>query len=100
MQSRIDSSLTADERRILGIYSDAKFSGIGHATRLSIQYAIGTGVFIVLCLEQQEPLYILPVYGTFLLFMFLRIRGAKKLAGIMPALIRKYEARIAELETR
>jgi hypothetical protein len=96
--SRIDSMLTPDERRVVAMYSDPSNAGIGRAVRLSIQYAIGTGIFVALCLSRDEPLWILVVYGTFLAFMAVRILNAKRIAGIMPAVIAKYEARIAELE--
>jgi hypothetical protein len=98
MNSRIEGSLTSDERRILTIYSDPSKYGIGRADRLSIQYAVGAGIFVVMCLVDHEPLYVLPVYGVFLVFLIVRLRGAKKIAGVMPSIIAKYEARIAELE--
>ena len=98
MNSRIDGSLTPDERRILATYSDPSKYEIGRATRLSIQYAVGAGLFVVMCLVEHEPLYVLPVYGVFLAFLIVRLRGAKKIAGVMPSIIAKYEAQIAELD--
>lgn len=98
VHSRIDSLLTPDERRILAVYSDPTRFGIARAVRLSIQYAIGAGIFVWMCLSTHEPLWVLAVYGTFLAFMGVRLLGAKRIVGIMPAIITKYEARIAELE--
>jgi len=97
MKATID--LTPDEQRIVDIYLDPSLSRIPRAIRLSIQYAIGSGIFIVLAIWKQEPLYALVVYGVFLLYMLLRILGAKRASDIMPSVIRKYEKRIRELES-
>src|SRR5882672_5453287 len=97
MTSRIDSSLTADERRVLMLYSNPSMSGMSRVVRLSIQFAIGAGIFVAMALWEQEPLYVLPVYGTFLAFLTVRLLSAKKIAGIMRGIIAKYEARIGEL---
>jgi len=98
VQSRIDSLLTPEERRIWTMYADPRNSGIGRAVRLSIQYAVGAGIFVWMCLDEQEPLWVLAVYGIFLAFMAVRLINSKRIAGIMPVVIGKYEARIAELE--
>jgi hypothetical protein len=97
-QSRIDSLLSPEERRIWTIYADPRYSGLDRAIRLSIQYAIGSGIFVWICLNEQEPLWVLAVYAIFLVFMTIRLIGAKRITGVMPAIIAKYEARIAELE--
>jgi hypothetical protein len=91
--------LSPAEKRVLCMYFDPRNSGLRRATRLSVQYAIGSGIFVYLCLSENEPLWVLAVYGVFLAFMLVRIRNAKKIVGIMPGIIAKYEARIAELET-
>ncbi len=98
MKSRIDTLLTGDERRVLMLYADPAQSGLGRAIRLSFQYAVGTGIFVVLALAYGNAIYVLPVYGIFVAFMIVRLMAAKKLAGIMPSVISKYESRIAELE--
>jgi len=38
---------------------------MGRATRLSIQYLVGAGVFIALAVAYDEPLFALVTYGTF-----------------------------------
>ena len=55
-----------------------------------MQYAVGTGIFVALCLWSQEPLWVLPVYGIFLAFLAIQILSAKRIAGIMPGIIVKY----------
>ena len=82
----------------MAAYSDPTRSGIGRAIRLSVQYALGTGVFAALCVWQREPLWVLPVYGAFLAFLVVRLLAARKTVGIVTGIIAKYEARIAELE--
>jgi hypothetical protein len=91
--------LSPDEKRVLCLYSDPRSSGLGRTIRLSLQYAIGSGIFVYLCLSENEPLWVLAVYGVFLVFMLVRIRNATKIVGIMPGIIAKYETRIAELES-
>ena len=98
MPSRIDATLSPQERRVLSLYTAPGRSGIGRAVRLSVQYALGAGVFVVLCLREHEPLWVLPVYGLFLLVLAVRLIGARAISGVMPGVIAKYEARIAELE--
>ena len=71
--------------------------GLRRATRLSVQYALGAGIFVVLALTDQEPLWVLPVYGILVLVLALRIRGGRAIAGAMPAVIEKYEQEISML---
>lgn len=98
MPSRIDALLSPDERGVLSLYSNPKRSGIGRAIRLSIQYALGSGIFVAICLLEHEPLWVLPVYGLFVLALVVRLFAARKISGVMSGIIAKYEARIAELE--
>lgn len=100
MNSQIDSELTPEERRVLTYYADPTQSGMGRAIRLSIQYALGAGVFVALALWDHNALYVLPVYGIFLAFMIVRLLSARKIAGIMPSVIAKFESRIAALESQ
>ncbi|MBI4613055.1 MAG: hypothetical protein HY720_05540 [Planctomycetes bacterium] len=96
--SSIDSLLTPNELRVLGIYRDRARCGMGRAVRLSLQYATGTGIFLALAIVTGNPLWSIVVYGTFLAWMPVRLLVGRRLAGILPSVIEKYEARIAELE--
>jgi len=98
MKASID--LSPEEQRVLDNYLKPSESGIPRATRLSIQYAIGAGLFLIMAIWQNEPLYALGTYGVFLIYMLLRIIGAKRVVGIMPGIIEKYEKRIQELEAK
>jgi hypothetical protein len=92
------TGLNPDEQKVLAIYQDPKRSGMERAIRLSIQYAIGAGIFVYLAIHFNNPWYSLVVYVVFLLYMVIRLVRGKKLAGIMPGIIAKYERRIEELE--
>jgi hypothetical protein len=100
MNSRIDDILTPTEKQVLQLYRSGKHSGIRRAARLTVQYAIGTGLFVWLCISKQQPYWCLVVYGVFILFMIIRLIGARRLAGVMPGIIEKYETRIATLEAQ
>jgi hypothetical protein len=96
--SVIDSKLTDHEREVISMYRDSPRSGIGRAIRLSIQYAIGAGVFLVAAIVTGNPWWSVVVYVVFVAWIVVRLLGARRLAGVMPSVIEKYESRIAELE--
>ncbi len=98
--SRIESRLTDDERRVLGLYRDPNASDYRRNIRLSIQYAVGTGVFLAAALVTGNAWWSLVVYGTFVAFLFVRLVGMRRIIGVMPSIIEKYESRIEELETQ
>jgi hypothetical protein len=93
-------NLTPEEEQILALYADPRKSDLSRAIRLSIQYAIGAGIFLVLAIQKNQPWYAAVTYLVFLAYMGVRIVGAKKLSGIMPSILQKYDARIAELESK
>lgn len=92
--------LTPDEQRVLRMYRNPAASGMGRATRLSIQYAIGAGVFVYLCIATKNVYWSLAVYGIFLLQLLVRLRGTRMITGVMPGIIAKYDQKIAELEAQ
>ena len=96
--SGIDSQLTDHEHQVLAIYRDPARSGIGRGIRLSIQYAIGAGIFLVAAIVTGNPWWSVVVYGVFVAWMAVRVLGARRLAGVMASIIEKYESRITELQ--
>ena len=96
--SSIDSELTDQERQVLAMYRDPAQSGIGRAIRLSIQYAIGAGIFLVAAIVSGNPWWSAAVYAVFLTWMVVRLVGARRVAAMMPRIIDKYESRITEIE--
>ncbi len=88
-----------EERRVLEMYRNPKLSGLGRATRLSGQYLLGAGIFTYLAVA-YNPWYAIVVYLVFVAFVIVRLLAARSLVGIMPRILAKYEARIAELEAQ
>jgi hypothetical protein len=90
---------TPEERRVLAAYRNPS-KDVSRATRLSIQYLVGAGIFMAMALAYREPLFALVTYGTFVVFVLIRLLGGRKLASIVPAILAKYEARVEELERK
>lgn len=91
-------NLTPEEQKVLAAYADPKKYGIGRAIRLTIQYLIGAGIFLALSILYGNPWYALGTYAAFIVYAAVRLLGAKRVAGLMPGILAKYENRIAELE--
>lgn len=83
---------------MLAAYRSPTLHDIRRQVRLSLQYAVGTGLFAYLAISTGRPLYIIAVYVVFLTWMLLRLLRASRIAGAMPRIIEKYEARIAILQ--
>lgn len=98
MRSQIDDQLTKEERTILEMYRNPKDNDIQKQIHLAFKYAIGTGIFLGLAIILNQPYYSIGIFVTFLAFLIIRIIGAKKIAGIMPKIIEKYEKTIKDLK--
>lgn len=96
----MSDDLSPSERAVLRSYTGPGASGFDRAVRLSLQYALGAGMFTAAAIVQHNPLWALVVYATFLAFLAIRLVGARRIAQVMPGIIAKYEARIEELEKR
>jgi hypothetical protein len=93
----IEDVLTSEERKILELYRDPKSRGTGRATRLSVQYLLAAAIFTGLAVA-YEPWFAVVAYLMFVAFVGIRLLGARRLVGVMPNVLAKYEKRIAELE--
>jgi hypothetical protein len=91
---KIAEDLTESEKLYLERSSNS--SG-GRIVRLSIQYAVGAGIFVYLCLSANEPLYVLPVYGVLISVLIVRVVGAFKARRSFKGIIEKYEAKLQDL---
>ena len=100
LMSSIDSRLTDHERAVLAMYRDPAKSNIGRATRLSVQYGIGAGFLVCAGIVTDNPWWAVAVYGVFVAWMTVRLLGMRRIAGVMPTIIEKYEDRIIELEAQ
>lgn len=94
--STIDTLLSDKERLVLKAYSNPR-RDFNRASRLSIQYALGMALFVYLAIY-DDALWSLAVYGIFLAWLIVRYIRSRAVAGVMPAIIEKYERRIQELE--
>jgi hypothetical protein len=97
LPSAIDEKLTKKERLVLAAYRAGSASDMRRAIRLSVQYAVGAGIFVVLALTEREPLWALAVYAVLILVLVTRILGGRAVAGSMPSVIEKYEQEILAL---
>ena len=93
-------SFTPDELRVLALYRDPRNAGLGRAARLSFQYALAAGCFVAVAIVTDNALWSLAVFGEFVAWMGIRLLTAKKIAGVMPRIIRKYEDYIVQLQAR
>jgi hypothetical protein len=88
---------SSKELKILETYRNPKLSGLGRAQRLSAQYLLSAGIFTYLAIAYQVW-YAVAAYLIFVAFVVVRLIGARRLVGVMPEILTKYESRIAELE--
>ncbi len=98
MISEIENQLSAKEKEILVLYKRPENSGVKKQTTISILYIVATGIFTAIGFVYNNLFYSLIVFLTFALFLMLRIRAAKKIEGVMPGIIEKYENAIKELK--
>ena len=97
MESEIDGELSPREKAVLLFYRTPGGSDMARQVRLSVQYAIGSLCFLLAAIIMKQPLYAIGTYVTFILWMMVRLMGAKRLSGVMPSIIEKYESKIREL---
>jgi hypothetical protein len=97
MKSAIDELLTDGERAYFDSMENGD-AGRRRTIRMSIQYAIGAGIFVYIAIAYNNPYWSLVVYGTFVFWLFIRVLRASIYFRNMRGLISKYEQRIRELE--
>ncbi len=93
-------TFTPDEQRVLALYRDPRNAGLGRAARLSFQYALAAGCFVAVAIVTDNALWSLAVFGEFVTWMGIRLLTAKKIAGVMPRIIQKYEDYIIQIQAR
>ena len=97
MESVIASQLTDQERKVLQAYRQPSARDLRRLIRISVQYALAAGIFLVLAIHDGQPLYAIAIYVIFVLWMIVRVAKARLLVGVMPTIIEKYEAEIRRL---
>ncbi|WP_435017915.1 hypothetical protein TA3x_005538 [Tundrisphaera sp. TA3] len=97
MTDRDSTMFTPEERLVLDAYRHPGSSDTRRAVRLSLQYLIGAGIFAYAAIA-VSPWFAVLIWLEFAAFAAIRLRGARRVAGIMPGILAKYERRLAELE--
>lgn len=98
MASEIENQLSEKEKRILELYKNPKNHDMKKQIRLSVQYLIVSGILLALTIFYKEPLYSVLIFLTFAGYIIIRLIGAKKITGVMPGIINKYENTIKQLK--
>jgi uncharacterized membrane protein len=91
-------NLTPQEQSIVRPYRNPERIGVAWLLRSSIQCTVVAGIFLYLTLARNEPRYAIGIFGMFVLYLAIRVYSARRIAGIMPRILQRYEKRIAELE--
>ena len=92
--------LSPQEQSVLRRFDESRKSGLGVLFRSSIYCIVLAGLFLFLALARNEPRYSIGVFGMFVFYLAIRIYTARRVAGIMPRILERYEFRISELEAR
>lgn len=96
----LGNSLTREEMAVLAIYRNANRPDLARARRLSFQYVAGAGLFVAIAILEKQPWWATIALAVFAAYVIIRLQRAKFIACVMPRIIAKYEARIAELEAQ
>jgi len=92
--------LNAQEQSVLGRFSQSRKSPLSILLRSSIYCTALAGLFLYLALARNQPLYSIGIFGMFVLYLAIRVYSARRIAGIMPRILERYQSRISELEAR
>jgi hypothetical protein len=92
--------LAPQEQSVVRKLGGTKTNAVSILLRSSIYCTALAGLFLYLALARNEPRYAIGIFGMFVLYLAIRIYSARRVSGIMPRVLQRYEFRIAELEAR
>jgi hypothetical protein len=92
--------LSPQEQSVLRRFNESRQSPLSVLLRSSIYSIALAGLFLYLAIARNEPLYAIGVFGMFVIYLGIRIYTARRVAGIMPRILERYQLRIDELEAR
>ena len=92
--------LSPQEQSVVKRFGESKRSPLAVLLRSSLYCIALAGLFLYLAIARNEPLYAIGVFGMFVLYLAIRIYTARRVAGIMPRILERYQFRIEELEAR
>ena len=92
--------LNPQEESIVRRLNQPRTTAVSVLLRSSLYCTVLAAFFLYLALARNEPRYAIGIFGMFVLYLAIRIYSARRVAGIMPRILQRYEFRIAELEAR
>jgi len=92
--------LSPEEQSLAQRFNQPRTSGVSVVLRSSIYCTVLAGFFLYLALARHEPLYAIGIFAMFVVYLAIRVYSARRISGIMPRILQRYEFRIAELEAR
>jgi hypothetical protein len=90
--------LNPQEQSVARRFSQSQKSPVAILFRSSIYCTVIAGFFLYLALARNEPRYAIGIFGMFVAYLTIRLYTARRIAGMMPRILERYESRIAELE--
>lgn len=91
-------TLGPQEEFLVRTYRHRERIGVGVLFRSSIYCTAVAALFLYLALSRDDPRYAVGIFIMFLFYLAIRVYSARRIAGIMPRIVQRYEKRIAELE--
>jgi len=88
------------EQSLVRAYSDQRHIAVTTLLRSSVYCSAIAALFLYLALERNEPRYAIGIFVMFLCYLAIRVYSARRVAGVMPRIIQRYETRIRELEDK
>ena len=92
--------ITTKGQSLVRAYSDQKHIAVTTLLRSSVYCSAIAALFLYLALERDEPRYAIGIFVMFLWYLAIRVYSARRVAGVMPRIIQRYETRIRELEDK
>lgn len=92
--------LNPQEQSVVRRFNRSQKSPVAMLFRSSVYCTVIAGFFLYLALARNEPRYAIGIFGMFVLYLAIRLYSARRIAGVMPRILERYEFRIAELEAR
>jgi len=93
----IEDKFTREELNVVNLYRHPNSKTMGRNVRLAIQYGFSSLIFSILTVT-HNPHFVWGVLAIFFIWMIIRLVKMKKIIGIMPGVIGKYEKELQSLK--
>jgi len=91
---------TDEERKVLALYAQPSAKEFRRLVRLSVQYTLGTAILATAAVVWNVPLFAVAIWAVLALVLALRLLRARRLVGVMPRILAKYEQQQSVLTGR